>query len=547
MKRGWTLGGAGIAVLALIGAAIALRDEATPPGTTDAPVAVRPQVAALVARAPTVLVDLFLLPDGAVRAVPGSVRIGLGFVSADNAATATARLERDSPQAGASRYDELAIPARWVSVPAQLLADGRVRVGPLQLPSAERYTLQARGEDGLRYYTAAFAQGEIPASIEPIVGAGVRTHVAVEGTHVLLRRVESSAPAAAWQRLQEWAAPAVLEAYSEEPLLVTSGQVLAPLAPGPVEIVLEVNGVEAERRRLSLAPGAITDVRFDPVSQQVAQAVSIDLELEFVKLGSGEPVAGLKVAWLGGRMQRTATTDARGRVTFTGLDRQQVHDFNLASAPPADGLPEWPELRPLQIKPDDLAEAAAPGEAVRHRVELAPLHWMIARLPPGPKQANRSRSSPYPIYVLQRQRAGRWADVSADYFIQVPQGLAVSMAEPGTYRVAAALSPWRVLESAPARVAGADRPIVSFPNAQSTDVVLTVIRDGRALAGAPVHVIGPVGHLPPEVLTADTNGRVTLPAANVQQVRVELPGSDQIQVPLSGPRAMADFGVQRSE
>ncbi|MGI8561172.1 MAG: hypothetical protein ACR2J7_07010 [Luteimonas sp.] len=195
-----------------------------------------------------------------------------------------------------------------------------------------------------------------------------------------------------------------------------------------------------------------------------------------------------------------------------------------------------------------MAEAAAPGEAVRHRVELAPLHWMIARLPSVTKHANPSRSSPYPIYVLQRQRSGRWTDVSAAYFIQVPQGLAVSVAEPGSYRVVAALSPWRVLESALVRVAaGADRPIVNFPDAQGTDVVLTVIRDGRALAGAPVHVIGPVGHLPPEVLKADANGRVTLSAANVQQVRVELPGSDQIQVPLSGPRVTADFGLQRSE
>ncbi|MGI8561173.1 MAG: hypothetical protein ACR2J7_07015 [Luteimonas sp.] len=327
MKRGWTLGGAGIAVLALIGAWITLRDEAAPPGTFDAPVEGRPQVAAPVAPAPAVLVDLFLLPDGTVRAVPGSVRIGLGFVSADNAATAPARLERDSPHAGASRYDELAIPARWVSVPAHLLADGRVRVGPLQLPGADHYTLQARGEDGLRYYTAAFTQATIPASVEPIIGAGVRTHVAVEGTHVLLRRVEPTAPATpagAWQRLQEWVAPAMLEAYSEEPLPITSGQVLAPLAPGPVEIVLEVNGVEAERRFLSLVPGAITKLRFDPLSQQVAQALSIDLELEFVKQGSGEPVAGLKVDWLSGRMQRAATTDAHGHVTLAGLDRQQV-------------------------------------------------------------------------------------------------------------------------------------------------------------------------------------------------------------------------------
>jgi hypothetical protein len=547
MKRPWTWAGAGIGVLALVGGAIALRGEAPSPGQAQAPAAAPLQAAPPIGHPPAVLVDLVLLPDGPVHAVSGSVRIGLGFVSDDNAATAPAGPGLEPQQAGPSRYDELATPTRWIAPPAELLADGRVRIGPLRLPHADRYTLQARGEDGLRYYAAAFIPAAVPVSVAPIVGAGVRAHVTVDGTRLLFRRVESSAPAAIWQRLQEWVAPAVLEAFNEQPLAVRNGQVLAPLAPGAVEIVLEVDGVEAERRRLSLSPGQITDVQFDPTSQKVAQAVSVDLELEFVRQGSGKPVSGLQVTWLSGRTQQSAVTDAGGLVRFAGLDRQQAQQFNLASSPSAGELPEWPELRPLQIEPEDLVGSDAPRETIRHRVILAPLRWLIARAPADANRTRADRRSPYPIYVLQRQRAGRWMDAAADHFIEVPEGLAVSVAEPGLYRVAAAHSPWKVLESSSVQVTDAERSSVAFSGARGTSVEMTVLRDGKPLAGAPVHIIGPVGHLPPEVLKANANGRVTLAAATVPSVRVEVPGSDQIEVPLSGKRVLADFGMQRSE
>lgn len=545
MKRTWFMWVAGIAVLALIGWAIAIRDTA-PAAQPD----VGPAIAEVREPAdspPPVVIELLLLPDGAVRAVPGSVRIGLGYVSADDAARAPASLDAQGPQADVSRYDELAVTARWVSAPAQLLADGRVRVGPLHLPRADRYILQARGEDGLRFYMAGFPPSAVPSTVEPLVGAGLRTHVASDGTSVLLRRAVPSTPPAAWQRLQEWTAPELLEAFSEQPLSVRNGQVLAPLAPGPVEIILEVNGVEAERRILSLPEGRILDVHFDPTSQAVARAVSMDLELEFIRQGDGDPVQGLRVDWLSGRMHQGQTTDARGRVKFTGVDRQQVHQFNLQATTPKGRLPEWPERRPLQIAPDDLTESGTPGEVVHHRVELASLRWLIAKLPSEARRASPSRRSPYPIHVLQRQQNGRWADVSADHFIATPEGLAVSIAEPGTYRITAALSPWRVLESSAARINGSAKQTVDFAITRGSDVTMSVMRDGKPLASAPVHIIGPVGHLPPAVLKADDNGRVTLTATTVPRVRVEVPGSDQIEVRLAGPKALVDFGFRRSE
>jgi hypothetical protein len=544
MKRTWGLVGAGISVLALMGWTIVVWDGRRPPEPDVAPAAAGTPASALTNAPPTVVVELLLLPDGAVRATPGSVRIGLGDVSADNAATAPA--DREAQQAGPSGYGELATTTRWVSAPAQLLPDGRVKVGPLQLPLVDRYTLQARGEDGLRYYVAAFTPAAPPSAIKPIVGAGMRVHVESPRAHVLLRRVASSAPPAIWQRLQEWTAPTLLEAFNEQPLPVKSGQLLAPFAPGSVEVVLEVGGVEAERKQVSLASGRVLDVRFDPVNQAVARAVSVDLALEFVKQGSGEPVRGLQVSWLSGRTQQTQTTDVLGRVRFDGLDGQQPHQFTLASQPPVGRLPEWPELRPLQLTPEALAKNDELSHLVHHRVELVPLRWLIAHVPPAAKRVQPSKRSPYPIYVLQRQRDGRWIDTAADHFIETSDGLAVSVAEPDTYRIAAALSPWRVLESTPARVIGPDRPTVNFPSWRGTDVTVTVLRDGKALAGAPVQVIGPVGKLPPALLKADSSGRITLTSVTASKVRIEVPGSDQIEVPLSGPQVLADFGTQRS-
>lgn len=547
MKRGWAIGGAGAVALALLGwwASVGRDAPVRASGASPDPAPVAAGKPA--AQAPAVLVDLVLLPDGKVEAIPGSVRIGLGVVEPDAAAAAPAALEPGVAQAGASRFDELATPVSWVAPPAQRLADGRVRVGPVRLPRADRYTLQARGEDGLRYYVSAFTAQQVPATLTPVVGAGIRTHVAVDGTRVLLRRTEASAPAAAWQRLQAWVAPALLEAFNEQPLPVKRGQVLAPLAPGPVEIVLEVDGVEAGRRRLVLPAGQVTDVHFDPVDQKVAQALSIDLELEFVKAGTNNPVPGLQVSWISGRMQQTRTTDAGGRAVFDGLDRQQVHQFNLTAESTPGELPDWPALQPLELGPEQWGEQAPADGTVRHRVELTPLRWLIARLPPEAVQRAPGRRSPYPIHVLQTQRAGRWTDVAADHFIPVPDGLAVSVSRPGVYRVAMALAPWRVLESEAARVDGADRPRVGFSAARGRDVTLTVMRDGRSLPGAPVHIIGPVGHLPPQVLTADANGRVVLQDATVPQVRVEVPGSDQVVVALTGSQALADFGHRRAE
>jgi hypothetical protein len=536
------MAGAGVAMLALLGWVMRAHERVDVLPASDAPPAARSAPVAT----PSVLVELLLLPADQVRAVPGSVRIGLGDVSPDQAARALSGREI-GPVADAVRYSDLAIPTRWIAAPARLQADGSVRVGPVRLPRADRYTLQARGDDALHFYLADFTAGTMPATVPPIIGAGIRTHVAVDDTGILLRRTATSASPAVWQRLQQGFAPQLLEAFSEQPLPVADRQALAPFAPGPIDIVLVVGGVEAERKRVVLQPGRIMDVHFDPTRQAVARAVAVDLELEFVRQGDGRPVPGLQVDWLSGRRQQRATTDVRGRVMFAGLDRQQEHQFSLHATAPGTGLPEWPERMPLQVAPQALEHAAASGKVVRHRVELMPLQWLLARVPVEISGLPQTGRSPYPIHVLQRLRAGRWADTAAAHFITTREGLAVSIDAPGTYRIATAVSPWRVLESSAAEVTTQARQRVEFTNPRGSDVTVKVLQDGQALANTPVQVVGAVGDLPPEQLRTDAGGRVTFAASTVPWIRMEAPGSEQVEVRLTGAQTLADLGPRRSD
>ena len=96
-----------------------------------------------------------LLPDGGIGARADSVRIGLGLISTEDARSYQDWLEAGSQGAGPAERSELATVERWLAVPATRRADGALLVGPLPLPWADRYDLQARGEDGLHFYLAS--------------------------------------------------------------------------------------------------------------------------------------------------------------------------------------------------------------------------------------------------------------------------------------------------------------------------------------------------------------------------------------------------------
>lgn len=519
----------------------------------DRPAMLAPEPSGASASAATVATDAAivaftteLLPDRQIGALANSVRIGIAKVAPEDASAWQAWVDGGREGAGPASLAELATVERWVDAPAQRRADGTVVVGPLDLPRADRYELQARGESALHFYVASFSADAIPATIAPTVAAGLRIRrepAADSDVSVLLRRSGETADNAVWQDLLAREAPQLLAAFNDAAIAVEPVQVLAPLAPGALDVILLVDGIEAERRPATLVAGALTDVAFDPLAQQVARALSVELRLSFVVQGNGQPIEGLTVTWIADRGDQQRLTDSRGMVAFKGVDRQRNPRFNLEF--PADDarLPAWPETKAIEVSLADEPVATDGTRVLRRTIELRPLQWLVVRTS-TPIPGERRRGNPYPIFVLQQEREGGWQDASADRFIPIAEGLAASIAEPGRYRLVALQSPWTLLYSSPAdaRKAALDGQFrVDLRSDTGRAVELTVMQGGVALARAPLALRGPVRGLPATTLETDANGRVRLKDVTVPTLRLEVPGFAVVDVDVRSASAIVEL------
>jgi hypothetical protein len=472
-----------------------------------------------------------LLPDGVIGARADSVRIGLGQISAEDARTYDEWVQGGRQGAGPAERSELATVERWQPVPAIKRADAKVDVGPLALPWADRYDLMARGDDGLHFYLASFTSDAYPATVTPTIAAGLRVFFEAEpgvDVRVLLRRSGNADDAANWQELLAREAPPLLAAMNESALAIAPGQVLAPLPPGALEVILVVAGVESQRHTVALAAGTVAVLRFDAVAVEVARTLSVDLELTFVVDGTRAPVRELGVTLGGEEGEQSRTTDGDGRVLFTGLDRQQRAALNLVF-PKSDGvLPMWPSQRAIEVDLEKLELEQPPAtQLLRKTIDLRPLQWLHVRTGAFPLSLERRVGNPFPIFVLQQERDGQWIDAAAEFFLPVPEGLAVSIEAPGKFRLAAVRSPWSVLYSTAAdnRVRSADgRYQADLLTDPGRAVELTLLHAGQPLGNAPVDVRGPIRGLPDSNLTTDANGHLQLDGVTEPRLRVEVPG-----------------------
>jgi hypothetical protein len=488
----------------------------------------------------TLALRMRLLPDGGVAASPGSVRIGLAYVSPDELAAYKAWLRGGGEGAGPRDFEALASVTRWLNLPAALNADGVVVVKAVNLPAADRYVLQARADDGLRFYEASFTRDDMPAEVSPRVAAGLRLRAprTAGGARVLFRRVEGSQDAA-WQSLMRREAPAVLDAYDERPLPVAADTVVAPLPPGPIDVIAVVDGVETERRRVTLPAGRITTFDLDAEVSELAAALSTTVALRLVEKGTRIPVKDATVVWSSPRGERSLRSDASGTLRIEDVDPLQPLPIDIRFAPPktpsflVDALPSWPERLPMML---DLADAPVSAGVIDRTVELEPLRWLIVETP-GIEIPRRPRvGDPFPVFVLQRREGAAWRDSSADYFRPVAEGMAVSLNQPGNVRVAAVLAPWTVsisdaVETGDTSSADA-RYRTRIVGAGGRRVSLRITSDDRPLASAPVHLLSPLRGVPPKTLTADRAGQVILDNVTEPDVLVEVPGFEQIRVRL---------------
>lgn len=481
-----------------------------------------------------------LLSDAGVSAAPDSVRIGVAMLSPQELAAHRAWLRDGARGAGADDPASLAAVVRWIEAPAQREADGAVIVGPLDLPAADRYVLQARGKDGLRFYEAAFVRDAVPAELRPRVAAGLRVRAprGVAGA-LLLRRTEAGAQTdAAWQSLLRREAPQVLAAYDDRPLPLGDETTIAPLPPGPVEIVAMVGGIEIERRTLQLSPGRHLALELDAEAARLGAALSSTLDLRLIERGSGTPVREVEVL----RGERRLRPDAGGMVRIAGIDPLEPLSLQLLFAPPRassfliEALPTWPERLPVEI---DLRDAPRRDGRIAKTLELQPLRWLIVDTP-GMQMPQRPRTGePFPVFVLQRREGGVWRDAQADHFRPQPGGVAVSLDRPGTVRVVALASPWRQATSAAVEIGDDDARIrTRLVPAPGRRALVRLLTNGRPLGRSPVQVVAPLRGVPPLRMFTDGDGRLTFDDASVPSLWLEAPGHEQAEVRLD--RAAAD-------
>lgn len=489
-----------------------------------------------------------LLPHAGQGASPATVRIGIGRVPADQARAYERWVLSGEEGAGPAEYSELAEIVEWVTAPTTVRDDGTVVVGPMPLPWADRFDLRAVSTNPLVSYSASFTAQSHPGAVAPTIAAGLsvlRSPQPGIDARLLLRRVEEAKDAARWQALLAEQAPELLAAFDEAALPLGATSQFAPLPPGPLDVVLQVNGVEAGRQRVHLVAGRWIDARFDEVSQAVAQAVAVDLELTFVVTGTTEPIEGITATWHAERGDEPRVSDASGAVTFPNLDRQRLQRFTLQFPRSADELPTWPETRPLELTLDGAVEESASRPMIRKTVEMTPLRWLDVRTGDFPIPFHRQGGNPYPIFVLQQERDGQWEDVASDHFLPIQGRLAVSVQADGRYRVMALRTPWSVRYSSVASIMPrADaRFAVDLLPSTGHRVEVSVLRDGVPLANAPIALRGPARGLPGMTVTSDGAGRLILDEATVPEIRLEVPGYQTETVDLQSTTSRVELMI----
>lgn len=484
-----------------------------------------------------------LLPDALGHADPASVRIGIARVSAEDAAAWTDWQNAGAAGAGPATLTELAQVESWLEAAAALSNDRRVQIGPLALPVADRYVLVANSPAKLVFYRTSFTRAEAPATVTPLLAAGLRIVLPAGSTNsatVLLRRLEQAGRGdePAWQALLADQAPALLAAYGEQPLAVPADGLLAPLPPGPVEVIVQWQRVAAQTLRADLVAGQYQTLTVDPVAGAVAARLGVTLELQVLAADTADGIADVQVRWTGNGgtgPEQHAVTARDGRVRFDGVERLRTQQFTLEFPAPADtALPRWPGQQAVTLTLD-VAAPSAPATAIeRHTVRVPALHWLLLDPAPLPISGDRRGGQPYPVFVLQQQQAdGRWIERAAEHFLVRPEGLAVSVTGTGPHRVLAFASPWQLLVSTSADPAtpGADgRHRVQLQAAPERRVQLRLTHQGRPLPHATVLVLGSARGLPPVTLTADAQGRLLFEQLTVPALTLEVAGLGQVQV-----------------
>ncbi|MFP2907588.1 carboxypeptidase regulatory-like domain-containing protein, partial [Pyxidicoccus sp. 3LFB2] len=233
--------------------------------------------------------------------------------------------------------------------------------------------------------------------------------------------------------------------------------------------------------------------------------------------GSTKPPPG---AQLLGPEGEPLALEPDGRFTATGLPSWKPSRFTVEVVAPRSGRPVAPALREFDFTP----EAGVAEAEVTWRVPV--YRWLVLRLDGFTRGQLQARSRrPYPVYLLQRRDAeGRWLTHPAEFFQDEEEGVAVSLLQPGTYRVLAAASPYEVHASTVAELDGAvAEGFVSVRvDEAGRHCEVRVTAAGAPVYGALVTSASALGSLPPVRGHTDAEGRWRLGHVRAESLHLEV-------------------------
>jgi hypothetical protein len=471
----------------------------------------------------------------------GEGRVGPAFIAEGDEGWWREERRRGASTVGPSSLEELANVREWMSAPVTAAAKGGV-LGPVAVPPAPRYQLIAFTPDGT-FWSGDFVPGSKPVS--GLLDAGVLRANRPTGVSVRLtgtRDVEGTFSV----RIERIVDPAEVERTSAllpvvsmvdpdlglslmngtpVPLSLETDTRLAPLPPDPaVRLVLRApSGREAAEVEVPMREGTVTPVTLD-VAKLFPEGVSRSLTLRGRVLLEGTSRSGARGVM--GPTGAEFAVDAEGRFTIPDVPAWRESLFFVWRDAAEEGRrPEAPARWDFLFKPTDAMRGTAD---VEWRVPV--FRWLVLRMDAFTRAQLRERSQPpYPVYMLEvRDPQGTWSEVSTESFVEEEDGVAVSLLEPGTYRVQVASSPYAVRTSSVARVeAGGGEARLSPDPSPGSGCEVRVTRSGRPVSGALVRVGGASRSFPSVRAETDVTGRWRMGPVNSARVPMHVQDGDQ--------------------
>ncbi|ATB50875.1 carboxypeptidase-like regulatory domain-containing protein [Corallococcus macrosporus] len=526
--RAWGGGAAALVVAALALWWLWPEDAAAPDAPPRAPaerveapppVSLPPRMAPAPVRAEGLRLRVVLRGD-----VPfeGEARVGVTSISdADRHMWEVSKREGRSG-AGPEKLEDLANVSEWRPVEVTPSVTGGT-LGPVPVPVAPLYRVVAWAPDGTFWLGDVVPESEdFTGVVEAVLSARAPTGVRVrlmggrpEHGPFSLRVVRGVAQdvrdaerASELLPVVRHVAPDLASALSDEavlPLPVGEPLELLPLPPDSA-VLLQLQstaGRVSKRVEVPLREGRVEPVVLDVdelfpegVGQTVTLRGKVELEGTFI------PPEGARL--LGpGDVEVPLATD--GRFVVSGLPSWEPSHFRVEVASPLSRRPVAATEQSFQFMPK-------PGVRDAEVTWRVPAYrWLVLRMDGAMRAQMEARTQkPYPVYVLQRWGEGaRWELASAGAFIPEEDGMAVSILEPGRYRVLVSFSVHEVYASTAADVGeGNADGIVTFQvDVEGSDCEVLVTAGRKPVFGARVTASSDVSSLPPAWGLTDAEGR----------------------------------------